>query len=243
MRSSNNVHEPMTETTDATGDVRVIGHRGCADQHPENTVLAVQQSAPHVDMVEIDVQRCASGELVVFHDEKLDRLTSASGRVAETDWQTLNSLTILDSDQTIPRLSDILTAVPPDTGVNIELKHDGLAADVLAATAGVENDLLFSSFSVPALQELRREDADIRLALVIGDTSGTAIQTAVTLDCVAIHPNHDLVLSTELRQVAQENGFEVNTWTVDDADTASRLVAAGVDGLFVDRWDVLYRST
>lgn len=228
----------MTETTDDS-DVRVIGHRGCADQYPENTVLAMERASPHVDMVEIDVQRCASGELVVFHDDDLDRLTGGSGPVAETDWEVLENLTVLDSDQTIPLLSEILDAVPAATGVNIELKHDGMARDVLEATDGVENELLYSSFSVSALRELRSESEAIDLALVIGDASGTPIQTADSLDCVAIHPNYDLVLSTEFRRTAHDNGFAVNTWTVDDADTASRLIDAGVDGLFVDRWDIV----
>jgi len=230
--------QSMTETT-ADSDVRVIGHRGCADQYPENTVLAMEQAAPHVDMVEIDVQRCASGELVVFHDDELDRLTDGSGAVARTDWDALKDLTVLDSDQTIPLLSDILDVVPAATGVNIELKHEGMASDVLDATDGVENELLYSSFSVPALRELRSEDDTIDLALLIGDASGTPIQTANSLDCVAINPNYELVLSTEFRRTAHDNGFAVNTWTVDDADTASRLIDAGVDGLFVDRWDIV----
>ena len=230
--------QSMTETTDDS-DVRIIGHRGCADQYPENTVLAMEQAAPHVDMVEIDVQRCASGELVVFHDDELDRLTEGSGPVADTNWEVIKTLTVLDSGQSIPLLSDILDVVPAATGVNIELKHDGMASDVLDATDGVENELLYSSFSVSALRELRSEDDTIDLALVIGDASGTPIQTADSLDCVAINPNYELVLSTEFCRTAHDNGFEVNAWTVADADIASRVIGAGVDGLFVDRWDIV----
>lgn len=232
---------PATETESATADrdVRLIAHRGCADQYPENTVLAVERSAPHVDMVEIDVQRCGSGELVVFHDDELDRLTDATGSVAVTDWETLKDLTILDSDETIPKLSEILAAVPSETAINVELKHDGMADDVLAAVDDIDNDVLFSSFSAGALRELRDRDEAVALAFLISESPDIGRSIAADIDCVAVNPGTDLVLGTDFVEQAHEEGFEVNTWTVDDSETATRLVDEGVDGMFVDRWDLL----
>ncbi|QLG60706.1 glycerophosphodiester phosphodiesterase [Halorarum salinum] len=225
---------------DATAaDVRLIGHRGCADQYPENTVLAVEESAPHVDVVEVDVQRCGSGELVVFHDDQLNRLTDGAGTVSSTDWGTLRELTVLDSGEPIPLLSDLLAAVPPDTGVNVELKHEGMAADVLAAVEGVENEVLLSSFSADALRELRAESEDAALAPVFSDSTEERLSLARELGCEAVHPDHELVPGSDLVSTAHDDGFAVNAWTVDGAETAGELVEAGVDGLIVDRWDVL----
>jgi glycerophosphoryl diester phosphodiesterase len=228
-----------TETEGTDRDVRLIGHRGCADQYPENTLLAVRESAPHVDMIEIDVQRCGSGELVVFHDDELDRLTDATGSVSTTDWETLSELTVLDSDQGIPLLAELLAAVPADTAVNVELKHEGIADEVLEAAGGVDNEVLFSSFSPTALRELRERDADAPLAFVTNESPGISRSIATDLDCVAINPDYRMVLGTSFVADAHDEGLAVNAWTIDDAETAERVIDAGVDGLFVDRWDVV----
>jgi glycerophosphoryl diester phosphodiesterase len=228
-----------TETEATDRDVRLIGHRGCADQYPENTLLAVRESAPHVDMVEIDVQRCGSGELVVFHDDELDRLTDASGSVSTTDWGTLSELTVLDSDQRIPLLTALLEAVPSDTAVNVELKHEGMADEVLEAAGAVDNEVLFSSFSPTALRELRERDADAALAFVTNESPGISRSIAADLDCVAINPDYEMVLGTSFVADAHDEGLAVNAWTIDDAETAEQVIDAGVDGLFVDRWDVV----
>lgn len=228
-----------TDGGTATDDVRLIAHRGCADQYPENTVLAVEKSAPHVDMVEVDVQRCGSGELVVFHDDELDRLTDASGAVSTTDWETLSELTVLDSDQTIPLLSEILAAVPDDTDVNVELKHSGMAEDVLETVDGVANEVIYSSFSGSALWEVRERDDGAPLALITDDSPEISRSIAADLDCVAVNPGTDLVFTSDVVAAAHEDGFEVNVWTINDGETATRVAEAGADGLFVDRWDVL----
>jgi glycerophosphoryl diester phosphodiesterase len=185
------------------------------------------------------VQRCGSGELVVFHDDDLDRLTDATGSVSTTDWTELRELTILDSDETIPLLSEFLAAVPSDTAVNIELKHDGMAEEVIAAADDCDNDVLFSSFWPNALREIRARDEAASLAFLVSDNPEQGLTIAADMDCVAVNPGVDLVLDGEFVERAHEDGFEVNTWTVDDGETARRLVDAGVDGMFVDRWDLL----
>jgi glycerophosphoryl diester phosphodiesterase len=231
------------QTTQATSeagdrDLRVIAHRGCADQYPENTILAVEQSAPHVDMIEVDVQRCGSGELIVFHDDDLDRLTDASGAVSTTDWETISELTVLDSDEGIPRLADLLAAVPTDTAVNLELKHAGMAADVLAITDDVDNEILYSSFSGEALRELRERDAEVALAYLVNDSPDIGRSIATDIGCVAINPSVELALETDVVERAHEDGLEVNAWTA-DAETVTKLRDAGVDGVIVDRWDIV----
>lgn len=233
-----------TDVTDTTSsellrNIRLIGHRGCANQYPENTVHAVKQSAPHVDMIEVDVQRCGSGELVVFHDDDLDRLTDSTGPVAATNWDVLKDLTILDSDETIPRLSDILAAVPPETPINIELKHGGMAEDLVSITDEYENPIHFSSFSPSALREIRKIDEDATLAFLLKESPMVGLSIAADLGCVAVNPSVDLVLGSNVVQKAHESGFEVNVWTVDRPETARKLIEADVDGLFVNRWDIL----
>ena len=216
--------------------MRLIGHRGCAGQYPENTIRAVRAAAPHVDAVEIDVRRCGTGEIVVFHDETLGRLTGREGRVDGTPWATLRDLEVLGSGETIPRLPDLVEAVPAGVGVNVELKHDGMGGEVARILDGIDDDALLSSFRRGALEEVR--DSGIPRGYVFDGRVGRSLSVAADLDCVAVHPARRLLRRGVVRR-AHEAGFEVNVWT---AETRRQAVAArdrGVDGLIADRWDLL----
>jgi glycerophosphoryl diester phosphodiesterase len=217
--------------------MRLVGHRGCPAHAPENTVAAVERAVEHVDMVEIDVQRCGSGELVVFHDEALTRLTSAEGRVRETDWETLRDLRVDDSDEGIPLLSALLDAVPPRVGVNIELKHAGMAEETVTELAGRRNEFVVSSFETDVLREVG-EASDLPLAFLFAENWAESLATATEIGCAYVHPRYTLLLEGESRVAeAHDSGFEVNAWTVPTREAVGELCAQGVDGVIVDDWE------
>ncbi|ELZ47280.1 glycerophosphoryl diester phosphodiesterase [Halorubrum coriense DSM 10284] len=221
-------------------DVTLIGHRACAGQYPENTVGAIERASPHVDAVEIDVRRCASGEVVVVHDADLGRLTDAAGPVADADWDELRDLTVLDSAAPIPRLDEALDAAPDDLAVNVEIKEPAVASDALDAARGAANDVLFSSFHPEAMATLRNRAPEAARALLVADGDAErAVGAATDLDCVALHPPIDLATEPGFVAAAHEAGLRVNAWTAADRDDAERLLAAGVDGIVADRWDLL----
>ena len=88
--------------------MRCIAHRGFAKVNPENTVTAVRSAAEHTDVIEIDVRRCGSGELVVIHDETVERVTDGTGRVAELSADELTALDVLESGEGVPTLPSLL---------------------------------------------------------------------------------------------------------------------------------------
>ena len=240
--------EPPTESPETTSSffgverelptVRLVAHRGFADRYPENTRRAFRAAASVADAIELDVRRCGSGELVVFHDERLDRLTGTSGHLAESPLETLQTLSVLDSGESVPRLRDAFEAIPPAVAVNVELKERGLAADVLAVAGKFENDLLLSSFDAEALREAREADREVSLAYIT-DTAAGAVETARGLDCAFVHPHLDACLDTDLVAQAHDAGMEVNAWTVKTHEQAANLREAGVDGLIADSPDVV----
>ncbi|PSP96331.1 glycerophosphodiester phosphodiesterase [Halobacteriales archaeon QS_5_70_17] len=226
--------------------MRCIGHRGCAARAPENTVRAVELAAPHVDMVEVDVRRCGSGELVVSHDERLGRLTDGAGRVDETPHARLRELRVENSDERIPLLSDLLAAVPAEVGINVELKHAGIAGDLLAILDDADNDVVLSSFDEDALAEVgARGEYPLgylfhRSIRRLGRNWRHALEAARNLDCAYLHPEYRLCLGRPERvERAHAAGFEVNAWTVKRARTVERLRAVGVDGVIVDDWEIV----
>ncbi|WP_411964162.1 glycerophosphodiester phosphodiesterase [Haloferax sp. YSMS24] len=212
--------------------MRVIGHRGCPALAPENTLAAFRAAADHLDWVELDVRRCGSGELVVFHDETLERLTEATGRVGDTRLTDLRALRVGDSEESIPTLTEVFAALPDDVAVNVELKEPGLAADLTDIVAETRHEVLVSSFDADALQEVR-ERTDLPVAYLCSTDWDDALPVAGELGCTALHPHYDL-LSAERVAEAHDAGFELNAWTVPDSETVERLRGWGVDGVIVD---------
>ncbi|EMA04222.1 glycerophosphodiester phosphodiesterase [Haloferax denitrificans] len=212
--------------------MRVIGHRGCPALAPENTLAAFDAAATRLDWVELDVRRCGSGELVVFHDETLDRLTDAAGRVAETSLADLQELTIGDSEESVPTLAAVFDALPARVAVNVELKERGLADDLAAVVGDAGNEILVSSFDAEALREVRETSA-LPVAFLFASDWAESLSVASDLDCAAVHPHYDLLSSARVEE-AHDRGFEVNAWTVPDREIVRRLREYGVDGVVVD---------
>ena len=206
-------------------------------QYPENTLRAMRASAPHVDMIEIDVQRCETGELVVFHDERLDRITGEAGTVEETAFEDLRELTVHGSGERIPTLAEAFEAVPDDVGINVELKSEGIAEDARAVSDRFDNAVVVSSFSTTALADAADAGFDATALLFASDPDRN-LDDADRLGCSHVHPEFDPSLGSDLIARAHGRGMAVNAWTVTAGDPASALVEAGVDGLILDRWDI-----
>lgn len=237
----------------------VWAHRGASAYAPENTVpafvLAAEQGA---DGIECDVMRCASGELVVCHDEKLDRLCGIPVYVRELPLPELRRLPVLRDRfpgvrATIPTLEEAVEAAGPAMLWNVELKvdrHDeaeGLAREAARAIARLrlEERVLVSSFHPHALLTMRSAAPQIPTAYLW--ERGGRLSSAwhrlwgrVTSNA-ALHPEHVLVDEAAVRRWHRA-GLLVNTWTVDDPDELERLRAAGVDGVITNRPDVALRT-
>lgn len=219
--------------------MKVIAHRGCAEQYPENTISAFEQVADRVDTIEFDVRRCATGELVVFHDELLDRLTGTTGSVGETPWADLQQLTVGDSDQGIPRLGSVIEAIPRDIGLDIELKEPGLSADVLDLLSAEDREVTMTANDPSVIAELARTAPDVPRGFIFWEEPAGGLELARRQGCDVAVVEHRLCLEHGLVEQAHEAGLGVWAWTVTDRATAGDLRTAGVDGLIVDRLDIV----
>ncbi|MFB6361709.1 MAG: glycerophosphodiester phosphodiesterase [Halobacteriales archaeon] len=219
--------------------MELIAHRGCADQYPENTIYAVKQAAPHVDAIEVDVRRCGSGELVVFHDAELERLTGQHGLVAETPWSELRTCRIEGTAHGIPQLSELIRAIPPDVGLDLELKVSGLVEDVLEVIEQTDHEFALTANQAAVAEAIVDHSSGPAGGFIFWEHPWRGLEAVRRVGCELIVPEASLCLGTELIETAQTYGFDVWVWTVDDRETARRLQEAGADGLIVDRWDIL----
>lgn len=217
--------------------MRLIAHRGFADEHPENTLRAVREASAVADMIEVDVRQCGSGELVVFHDETVGRVTDGVGALSEYTLPELRALSVGDSGESIPTLTAVLAALPEDVGINVELKEP-VAADALKLLSTVDNEALVSSFDADHLRAVRAVDPEVPTALVWAGDAGDPVDEALELGCRAIHPEWSLCDGAFVDR-AHDAGLTVNAWTVKRRSTAQDLRSLGVDGVIADRSDVV----
>lgn len=227
----------------------VWGHRGASADAPENTLasfaLAAQQGA---DGVELDAQRCGSGEVVVLHDESLGRTTGFAGLVTETPYALVRKLDAGSRKaerfrgERVPLLSEVLDAFP--RLVNVELKCEraddrGLTAEVvrLIREAGAAERVLLSSFNPLCLLRARLLAPRIPRALLFEQEQEWWLRSGLSapaLEVAAVHPEHVLATPGRVRRWLAR-GYSVGCWTVDDPAAAARLWDSGVTGIITNR--------
>lgn len=238
----------------------VIAHRGGAGIAPENTLLAFAAGLAFSEVLELDVRMTADGQLVVIHDETVDRTTNGTGRVRE---MTVAELKALDAgywftpDGTsypyrgrgveIPLLSEVLDAFA-DARLLIEIKdEDEEAARALAgllAEKGATGRVVVGSFHDRAIAEFRRVSPGTPTTASMGEAARFLVLARLGLDSLVRVPWQSLsvppkygplsVITSGLVEAAHRKGVPVHAWTINDLDEARRLVALGVDGIITD---------
>lgn len=215
---------------------RVIGHRGSPREATENTLASFEAAARVVGAVELDARLSADDAVVMHHDAELGRVIPGEGAIEMLASDTLRA-------RGVPLLADVL-ALP--LAVDIELKPDASNAGALprlaldaARKAGAEARVVASSFDW--------ELADV-YARLSGQPAGAIAPYPPSVEDLASFPRLRLVMLAEdaaLPEVVdalRAAGRRVLVWTVNDASSARRLLASGVDGIITDRPGALAKA-
>ncbi len=218
----------------------VIGHRGAMGHETENTLVSIQKAMDlGVDMIEIDVFKIRSGEIVVFHDDKVDRLADGTGDIEEYNMVDLKQLT-LEGGHKIPELQNVLEVINNQVALNIELKGAGTADrvnfiinDHINNKGWFSENFIISSFKWNELRAMRNLNEDIQIAVLTEEDPLEAIQVAKELDAVAINPNFKTLTQENVDKMHAE-GLKVYTWTVNESQDIQQMKAFGVDGIITN---------
>jgi len=241
----------MQSTVTGLSHPLIWGHRGASDVAPENTLAAFRAAIQAgADGIELDVMRCGSGEIVVIHDDTVDRTTNSSGHVGTMSFETLRMLDagILFareySGETIPTLAEVLDMVGHRVRVNIEIKSPARGSTVvetevadMVRSRALEDQVIVSSFDPQALARLKKVAPEIARALLYSRhnlLTWAPWRSRLVTQPQALHPYWPLV-NQRMVQWAHRNGYQVNVWTVDDPQMARRLADWGVDGIITNR--------
>jgi glycerophosphoryl diester phosphodiesterase len=246
-----------------------FAHRGGSGLAPENTLAAFEQGlALGADALELDIQTTREGEIVVIHDQTVDRTTNGAGPVAG---YTLDELRRLDAGyrftpdggQTfpyrgqgiaIPTLREVIERFPT-TCINLDLKESSPEREqrlwALIQDYEAYDRMLVASGEVhQAIIRFRRLSAG-RVATSASETEIRRFFYASKVRATRwLRPPYDAlqvpesyrgirIVSPAFVQAAHRLGLDVHVWTVDERDAMERLLALGVDGLMTDRPDVL----
>ena len=243
-------------TQQAEAVQKIAAHRGASSFAPENTLAAFSASAGYSEYVELDVHKSADGELVVIHDDTVDRTTNGTGSVAS---MTLAQLKALDAGvkadalftgQTIPTLAEAINAI---RGQGMKILIERKSASVSAAdinnaliALNAKNDVMVQAFDWSFITALRALDATLPLG-VLGDQviDATAIANAQAAGANMMAYAYTRIDAPAVAAV-HAAGMEIYAWTVMGGNTQV-MADLGCDGLITNdprlAADVLGRNT
>ena len=225
----------------AQNSILNIGHRGAKGHVAENTIASIKKAIElGADGIEIDVFRCLTGEIVVFHDKTLDMLSNGTGYIEEKSLSELKELNILESSFSIPTLEEVIKSIGKEVFLNIELKGSNTSKGSLemvnkyVKTGKINmSNILFSSFNWEELSELRNLDSDVKIALITGENPMDAISPALTLNAIAINPNYKKLNKDNVQKIFS-SGLKIYTWTVNNKLDIIKVKSLKVNGIITD---------
>jgi len=217
----------------------VCGHRGAMGHATENTLESIIKGVElRADMLEIDVFKIKTGEIVVFHDDTLDRITNAKGKIEEYSFEDLRKV-LVEGKHQIPTLEEVIGTINRKAILNIELKGENTATDINRIIEeykkkGWKNkDFFISSFRIGELEKFRSLNKEIAIGVLTFKDPLEYLPKAKELNAQAINPYYK-TLNAENIAVMKANNFKVYPWTVNEVEDIKNLQKLKVDGIITN---------
>jgi glycerophosphoryl diester phosphodiesterase len=228
-----------------------FAHRGGALEAPENTMTAFEYAVGlGYRYLETDVYATRDGVLVSFHDDKLDRVSDARGKIEDLTWAEVAKARI-GGREPVPLMEELFARFP-ETRINIDPKHDAAVQPLIALIKrmGAEDRVCIGSFSGKRIKQVQDAFGG-RVCTSLGPGGVLKLKSAsagVPLrrwaeGCaqVPVKGNGITIVTRRFVQAAERCGLQVHVWTIDDEAEMRRLIDLGVHGLMTDRPALLKR--
>lgn len=228
----------------------VTSHRGAKGHAPENTLAGLRKAAElGARWIEFDVKLTADNELILFHDETLNRTTNGKGRVAR---MALAEIRKLDAgrwfspdftDEPVPTLAEAMDYLSANRiGANVEVKAcPGREAETGAAVAralaerwfGGPAPMLISSFSADSLAAAREAAPQIPRGFLTLKYPKDWVTRMRELECATFHVLDRRFTEVRVRAI-REAGYRALAYTVNDPLRARELLSWGIESIITD---------
>ena len=211
-----------------------IGHRGAKGHVAENTLASFQKAIElKVDGIELDVHLSSDAEIMVIHDETIDRTTTGKGFV--------KNFTSVELKQFgIPTLTEVLDLLNNNFFVNIELKSTDSIEKVMNLIEKYisENNLTYENFIISSflwdnLEVVSQRNNQIKLGVLTEDSIEMALAFAKEIKAFSINPYFKL-LNQENVKLMHNEGFQIHTWTVNSLEDITFVKSLPVEGIISD---------
>ncbi len=223
-------------------DILVVGHRGAMGHVLENTIESVQKAIElNVDGIEIDVFKSKTGELVVYHDPFLSRLSNSNAFIEQISLDSIKKIELIGG-YFIPTLKEIVDIIPEKIFLNIELKGQDTASETNKIIINYLNTYNFpvskfiiSSFRWDELKKIRSFNKDIPIAILVDSLYkiDDAIKLAKQINAVALNPNKEFITKEIVNKIQSKN-IKVYPYTINTPRNIRKMRSMGVDAIITD---------
>ena len=221
-------------------NVLKISHRGASAYEPENTLRAIKRALGYaVDMVEIDVRETKDGQIMVIHDETLERTTNGRGYVHQMTYSELRRLDAGKGER-IPTLQEVIDLVKGRVGLVVELKDPGTTDKVarILTENNFADQTLVTSFIHSEVKRIKELNPQLETGVIFRSAPIKPSQLALDANANALFPYYKYV-TTRMIEDAHSNQLTVNVWTLDTREEIEYYVRMGVDGAATNKPDLL----
>lgn len=234
--------------------VQIFAHRGFSGYYPENTMLAFQKVAEETvaDGIELDIQLTKDGEIVIMHDEKLDRTTNGSGWLKDHTLEELKMLSVgvnvkgFFPRQTIPTLREYFTWLKTTKLItNIELKtsyfeYEGIEEKLIAMVKefGLEDQIWYSSFNHYTVARIKNLMPEAKCGLLTDTWLMNIGEYAASQGAASVNARTYFCAKKGVAAELHAHNIALQAWTPNDAEMMQELVDAGVDVLITNYPDI-----
>lgn len=226
---------------------KIWAHRGSSGFAPENTMPAFEVAKElDIDGIELDVQMTKDGELVVIHDETINRTSDGKGWVKDMTLEQLRQYNFAKNKPafgfvTIPTLREVYELFQDtDYVINVELKTSVIPYDIeekvheLTVEMGMENQVIYSSFSHASILKMQQYVTKEQTAFLFCDGWLDAASYGAAHSVQAMHPDMTYLELEKMVQECHEKGMKVHVWTVNEEEHALKLRDMGVDAIITN---------
>jgi glycerophosphoryl diester phosphodiesterase len=212
----------------------LIGHRGCSALFPENTIKSFHRTSSKA--IEFDVRKTKDNVPIVLHDSTLERTTNYGGNIKDFTLSELEKVSIRNSSERIPTLSQVLNEFKDEYTYDIEIKSRN-TANVVVDTIQKSNipyeNFVVTSFRWEEIDNIRKIDDKIPTGLISVIRPARAIRHAHKMGCKVVVLNHCLI-SPEIVKYATDHNIDVYAYTVNDLTEIRNLLSYGVKSVITD---------
>ncbi|WP_127588025.1 glycerophosphodiester phosphodiesterase [Paenibacillus koleovorans] len=225
----------------------IIAHRGAMGEAPENTLaafrLGLEQGA---NAFELDIHMSADGEIIVCHDETVNRTTDGKGTIRS---MTVAQLQKLDAGrwyherfagERLPLLEEVFDLVPTDFVINVEIKDcadhqlEPRLLELLKRTGRMES-VVISSFDHKSLYNLKKLEPAIKVGLLYNSNLVSHLRgaSAAQMPVYSLHPHFKHIDPEDIQELIQ-NGYQVYPWTVNSESDLRSVMHTGASGIITN---------